>query len=193
MKAKADSHPGAGHGAGQRSGVIRMRYQSNTAFDDLPGYAAALRAHATDIFGKEVEVEFNGLPAEIYGGSMPGEVLDDPYLKHMVQDAALEAALCAPDKVLAAFAEAGRRAIAEGADLLIPAEGILNEVVYSNRLQRIGNAAVMDCVGVVLLHAQMMVRARRVLGLGVGREWSYPRASRELVTKLRRGTGRDTA
>ncbi|MDO9088679.1 MAG: hypothetical protein Q7U62_00855 [Burkholderiaceae bacterium] len=66
-------------------------------------------------------------------------------------------------------------------------------MVYSNRLQRIGNAAVMDCVGVVLLHAQMMVRARRVLGLGVGREWSYPRASRELVTKLRRGTGRDTA
>lgn len=281
----ADSRSGA-HGAAQPGGVIRIRYQSNTAFDDLPGYAAALRAHAKAILGKEVEVEFNGLPAAIFGGSLPGEVLGYPYLKHMVQDAALEAcfqaertgidafiigsfsepllkasrsaidipvlslpesalligcslaercalitlspaqskrvteiverhgmqsrtigccdlggqfseaaleaALRSPAKVLAAFEEAGRRAIAEGADLLIPAEGILNEVVYSNRLQRVGNAAVMDCVGVVLMHAEMMVKARRVLGLGVGRQWSYPKASPELVNTLRRGTGRTT-
>ena len=79
-----------------------------------------------------------------------------------------------------------------GADLVIPAEGVLNEVVYANGLRRIGKATVMDCVGVVLMHAEMMVRARRVLGLEVGREWSYPKASPELVKTLRQGTGRAT-
>ena len=284
-KTSAQAQPGA-DGAAPQKGVIRIHYQSTTSFDDLPGYAAALRAHARDLFGKTVEVEFDGLPAQIYGGAMPGEVLGYPYLKHMVQDAALEAcfqseragfdafiigsfsepllkasrsaidipvlslpesalligcslaercalitlspgqtkrvteiverhglqsrtigchdmggqfgeaaleaALRSPDKVLAAFTEAARGAIAAGADLVIPAEGVLNEVVYSNRLRRIGNACVMDCVGVVLMHAEMMVRARRVLGLEVGREWSYPKARPELVNTLRRGTGRTT-
>ena len=286
MSAKTSSLPGSQHDAAQRAGVIRMRYQSTTSFDDLPGYAAALRAHARAIFGKDVEVEFCGLPAAIYGGAMPGEVLGYHYLKHMVQDAALEAcyqsersgidafiigsfsepllkasrsavdipvmslpesalligcsladrcalitlspgqtkrvteivdrhgmqsrtigcfdmggqfgeaaleaALSSPDKVLAAFTETARRAIAAGADLVRPAEGVLNEVVYANGLRRIGKATVMDCVGVVLMHAEMMVRARRVLGLEVGREWSYPKASPELVKTLRRGTGRAT-
>jgi len=266
-------------------GVLRLHYQSNTSFASLPRYADALRKHARRVLGDAAEVSFHGLDERLYGGCHPGEVLRYPYLKHMVQDAALEAcfqaarsgvdafivgsfsepllkasrsavdlpvlslpesamlvacslaerfalitlsgrqslrvqevvqrhglgsrnagcfdlggrftesdledALDRLDDVLAAFEAAGRRALDAGADVIVPAEGLLNEVVVAAGLQRLADAAVMDAVGVVLLHAQMMVRARHVLGLAVGREWSYPQARPELVDQLRRGTGRD--
>lgn len=263
---------------------LRFHYQSNTSFDSLPRYAAALRAHARSVLGEVADVAFHGLPDHLFGGALPGQVLRYPYLKHLVQDAALEACLQAarsgvdayiigsfsepllqasrsavdipvlslPESALLvgcslaqrcalitlsprqskrvdevverhalqarsagcfdlggrfseadleaamddtaavaqAFEEAGRRAIEAGADLLIPAEGLLNEVVHAHGLHRVGGAAVMDCVGVVLLHAEMMVRARRVLHLGVGREWSYPLAGADLVAQVRQGSGR---
>jgi len=264
---------------------LRIRYQSSTSFDRLPNYAAALRAHAVEVLGETAEVDFQGLPARIYGNALPGEVLRYPYLKHLVQDAALEAcvqaaatgidafiigsfsepalkasrsavdipvlslpesamltacslaerfalitlsprqsvraqevidrhalnARCAgcfdlggsfseadleaamgasrADALVAAFEAAGRRAIDAGADLLIPAEGLLNEVIHRQGLHRIGGAAVMDCVGVSLLHAEMIVRAGRVLKLGFGREWSYPVAAPGLMAQVRAGSG----
>lgn len=262
---------------------LRIHYQSSTSFDSLPRYAQALRTHARAVLGDAAEVGFHGLPDRIYGGALPGQVLRYPYLKHLVQNAALEtciqaarggidayivgsfsepllkesraavdipvlslpesallvgcslaersalitlsprqskrvdqvverhgmqsrsagcfdlggrfseadlaAAMDDPAAVVQAFEEAGRRAIDAGADLLIPAEGLLNEVVYAHQLHRVDGAAVMDCVGVVLLHAEMMVRARRVLHLNVGREWSYPMASEQLVAQMRQGSG----
>ena len=102
----------------------------------------------------------------------------------------LNAALTHPDAVLGAFHDAATRAIAAGADLLLPAEGILNEVIYANRIVRIGGAAVMDCVGVTLLHAEMQVAMKRRLGLGPGRVWSYPMADPAMVATLRRNVGR---
>lgn len=93
------------------------------------------------------------------------------------------------DALVAAFEETGPRAMAAGADLLIPAEGLLNEVIHRQGLHRIGGGAVMDCVGVALLHAEMIVRAGRVLHLGFGREWSYPVAARGLKAQVRAGSG----
>jgi len=74
--------------------------------------------------------------------------------------------------------------------MLLPSEGILNEVVYANRISALHGAAVMDCVGVALLHAEMLVRARRTTGLGYGRAWSYPRAAPELQERMRRNAHR---
>ena len=266
---------------------LRIRYQSSTSFDKLPNYAAALRAHAVAVLGDTAAVDFQGLPARIYGNALPGEVLRYPYLKHLVQDAALEACVQAAatgidafivgsfsepalkasraavdipvlslpesalltactlaerfalitlsprqsvrvdevidrhalrprsagcfdlggrfseddleavmggapaDALVTAFTEAGRRAMAAGADLLIPAEGLLNEVIQRQGLHRIDGAAVMDCVGVALLHAEMIVRAGRVLKLGFGREWSYPVAAAGLMAQVRAGSGLD--
>ena len=99
------------------------------------------------------------------------------------------AGLTDPAALLAAFHVAADHAIASGADLLLPAEGILNEVLYVNGINRIRGAAVMDCVGVVLMHAEMLIRMKRQLGLGVGREWSYPMAPREMTVQLRRNAG----
>jgi Asp/Glu/hydantoin racemase len=102
----------------------------------------------------------------------------------------LSAALTQPDEVLRAFHDAAAQAVAAGADLLLPAEGILNEVMYLNRLASIDGASVMDCVGVTLLHAEMLVAMKGRLGLGPGRLWSYPMASPEMVAELRRNIGR---
>jgi len=265
---------------------LRIHYQSSTSFSHLPNYAAALRDHARAVLGDAAEVAFHGLPDRIYGDALPGEVLRYPYLKHLVQDAALEACVQAaargidafiigsfsepalqasrsavdiavlslPESALLtacslaerfalitlslrqskrvdevidrhglnarsagcfdlggrfseadleaamvtpavaaqvaqAFEEAGRRAIEAGADLLIPAEGLLNEVIRAHGLRRIGAAVVMDAVGVVLLDAERMVRARRILQLDVGREWSYPLASAALMAQVRGGNG----
>lgn len=85
----------------------------------------------------------------------------------------LNAAFTEPAPLLAAFSEVAERAVAEGADLVIPAEGVFNEVLHENGMLRINGATVMDCVGAALLQAEMMVAMRQRLGLGVGRRWSY--------------------
>jgi hypothetical protein len=267
------------------SGAMRICYQSMTAFAEMGAYADRLRAHATAVVMPGTEVRFQGLAPELYGGLVPGDVFPYPYLKYLVQDAALEccvqaeragfdafvigsfsephlrqsrsavdipvlsmpesafltacslaekfalvtlspkyarrvtevvgrhgmglrlagiftlgddlgereasAALDDPRDMLRAFEAASRQAIAAGADMLLPAEGILNEVVHAAHLTSLDGAAVMDCVGVTLLHAEMLVRARRALGLGYGRAWSYPLAPPEMQARLRRNAGRE--
>lgn len=264
---------------------MRICYQSMTAFSDMGAYAARLRDHAASVAAPGTEVHFQGLSPSLYGGLVPGDVFPYPYLKYVVQDAALEAcvqaerqgfdafvigsfsephlrqsrsavdipvlsmpesafltacslaerfalvtlspkyarrvseviarhgmgqrvagtftlgedigereasaALDDPRDMLAAFDAAASQAIAAGADMLLPAEGILNEVIHAGALREVRGAAVMDCVGVVLLHAEMLVRARQSLGLGYGRAWSYPLAPADIQARLRRNAGRE--
>lgn len=263
---------------------MRLLYQSMTAFAAMGAYASQLRAHAAKVVLPETEVTFQGVDPALYGSLVPGDIFPYPYLKHLVQDAALEhcvaaeaqgfdafiigsfsephlrqsrsavdipvlsmpesafltacslaerfalitlsphyarrvsevvvrhgmasrvagifslgatfgereasAALDHPGPMLEAFTGAARQAIEAGADVLLPAEGILNEVVFANGVTRMDGAVVLDCVGVTLLHAEMMVRARATMGLGYGRAWSYPLAPPDLQAQLRRNAGR---
>jgi Asp/Glu/hydantoin racemase len=255
-----------------------------TAFSSVSAYGEILRRHAASVVDPATEVRFRGIDAATYGALVPGDVFPYPYLKHLVQDEALEAcfqseregcdafvigsfsephprqcrsavdipvlslpesafltacalaerfalitlsphyarrlsevvrrhgmeqrvaglfpldeglterdvndALQNPDRLLGAFRHAARLAVDAGADLVIPAEGILNEVAYLHGLREAHGAVVMDAVGVVLLDAEKHVHMKRKLGLGVGRAWSYPRASPELTETLRRNVGR---
>jgi Asp/Glu/hydantoin racemase len=102
-------------------------------------------------------------------------------------EAELEAAFDDPAALIAAFEETASQAVAAGADVVIPAEGVLNEVVFANGVRRIGGATVMDCVGAALLQAEMLVAAHQRLGIGVGRRWSYPRPPADILDELRRG------
>lgn len=86
-----------------------------------------------------------------------------------------------PDAVLAAFSDCARRALAAGADLVIPAEGALNEVLWTNGVRQIDGAVVMDGVAVVVHHAVLMVQLERVAGLGPARATTYPRPGRRLI------------
>ncbi|HYF09223.1 MAG TPA: aspartate/glutamate racemase family protein [Acetobacteraceae bacterium] len=99
----------------------------------------------------------------------------------------LEAAFDNPAPLIATFTEAAERAVANGADVVIPAEGVLNEVLVANGVRRVDGATVMDCVGAALLQAEMMVAVRKRLGLGVGRRWSYATPPPEILADLRSG------
>lgn len=97
----------------------------------------------------------------------------------------LEAALEAPEALVAAFETVGRQAIANGADLILPAEGVFNEVLAGQGLSRLDRVPVMDCVGAVILQAELMVNLRQRMGLTVGREWAYARPEAEVLAEVR--------
>ncbi len=101
----------------------------------------------------------------------------------------LVAGFDAPARVIAAFEAAAQRAVGDGAELVIPAEGVLNELLYENRVQRIAQVPVLDCVGATFLHAELMVRMRRATGLSIGRAWDHARPDDVMLQALRRHAG----
>jgi hypothetical protein len=92
---------------------------------------------------------------------------------------------------VASFEATARRAIAEGADVIIPAEGVFNELLFAHGVQRIDGVSVMDCVGVTFLYAEMLVNLRRATGLEVGRRWEYSRPPEPVIAHVRRAAGLD--
>ncbi|ANN67838.1 aspartate/glutamate racemase family protein [Bordetella bronchialis] len=93
-----------------------------------------------------------------------------------------------PRPVIESFQHCARQAIAEGADVIIPAEGMLAEILYVNKVSRIGEVPVMDVFGVTWAYAAMLATLRARTGLGVGRQWHYHRNDPDLVREL---AGRD--
>jgi Asp/Glu/hydantoin racemase len=87
-----------------------------------------------------------------------------------------------PDVILSSFESSVRRAIADGADLIIPAEGALNEVLWSHGIHEVNGATVSDGLGLVTAYAELLVRLKRVSGIGASRLNSYPKATPELVS-----------
>jgi allantoin racemase len=98
----------------------------------------------------------------------------------------LSQAFAQPGPVLRSFRAAAGRAVADGADLIIPAEGVFNEVLAAQGIRGIDGAAVMDCVAVACAYAEMLVALRRRTGLDVGRRWDHARPDAATITALRR-------
>lgn len=98
----------------------------------------------------------------------------------------LVAAFDRPESVLAAFDRVACSAIEAGAELVIPAEGVLNELIYAHRHHRVDDVPILDCVGATFLHAELMVRMRRSSDLVVGRRWEHAKPDGELASALRR-------
>ena len=94
-----------------------------------------------------------------------------------------------PKPVIDLFNRAAERAIAAGAELVIAAEGVLNEVLVAHAYQRVGQTPVLDCVGATFLYAEMMVALRRTTGLAVSRVWDHAKPDATLVAELRRAAG----
>lgn len=110
-------------------------------------------------------------------------------LEPRITEKDLVAAFDAPDRIVEAFSATARAAVAAGAELVIPAEGVLNELLYAHRVQRIDDTPVLDCVGATFLHAELMVRMRRTSGLTVGRAWDHARPDASMLGSLRRVAG----
>lgn len=64
-------------------------------------------------------------------------------------------------------------AVAQGADVIIPAEGVLNTALSRRGIREIAGAPVLDAYAALLLHAEMLVRLQRATGLKVSRTGSY--------------------
>jgi len=77
--------------------------------------------------------------------------------------------------------------VARGAEIIIPADGVLNEfLVRRRRLTARGGVPVMDSLGALFQHAAFLVRLARTTGTRVSRHQFYAKPSRAMVEHVRR-------
>ena len=101
-----------------------------------------------------------------------------------LDEAAAVALLADPAAGLAAFRAAASRAVAAGADAVIPAESILATLVARHALYEQDGAAVLDAVAIPAAFAEMVVTLHRRAGLRTGRRWHMPLAPDGLLEQL---------
>ncbi len=73
------------------------------------------------------------------------------------------------------FLSAVARVVLAGADVVVPAEGILSELVRARRTTAVAGAPVLDSVEISIAHVVMMSRLFRSGAVGMGRLVSYPK------------------
>jgi allantoin racemase len=77
------------------------------------------------------------------------------------------------------------KAIAEGADVIIPGEGVLNEFAFSRGITSCDGVPILDGNAAVWHYAIMMAGLNQKNGLIVSRKLSYPKPSRETMDSVR--------
>jgi allantoin racemase len=83
------------------------------------------------------------------------------------------------------FLDSCRKAVAAGADVIIPGEGVLNEFAFSRGITSWDGVPILDGNAAVWHYAILMAGLKQKTGLGVGRKLSYPKPSREAMDSLR--------
>ncbi len=68
-----------------------------------------------------------------------------------------------------------KRCVQEGADVIIPMEGILAQVLATEGIKEIDGAVIMDGIGVPVMIAENNARIWKRTGTRVGRHWTYER------------------
>ncbi|TCT08424.1 Asp/Glu/hydantoin racemase [Tepidamorphus gemmatus] len=105
----------------------------------------------------------------------------DPPLDEFELDQAFAGSAAFVDR----FSAQAGNLIAAGADIIIPAEGVLNVALVRNRVTTIAGAPVLDSYGALLTLAEAMVRLRRTSGLTVSRVGEFARPPADIVNGLR--------
>jgi allantoin racemase len=83
------------------------------------------------------------------------------------------------------FCANARRLIAKGADVLIPAEGVLNTLMVRNALAEFDGVPVLDSYGAVLAIAETLVHLKNRTGLRVSRSGAYANPPAPIVDHIR--------
>jgi allantoin racemase len=122
-----------------------------------------------------MSVEAHGLQARVLDVTAIDPPLDEP---------ALAAGYRNPAPIIAAFTRAAEQAIAAGADVIIPAEGVLAQLLVINGVTTIAGAPVLDVFAAAWCYAQMLMRLWSRTGLRVGRNWHYRRDDVDLIRDL---------
>lgn len=66
-----------------------------------------------------------------------------------------------PDALITRMEAAAFRCLAAGANIIVPAEGVLNAMLASNGVRILAGAPVVDAVASLIAHAEMLVQLRR--------------------------------
>ena len=85
--------------------------------------------------------------------------------------------------------QACRQVIDGGADVIIPGDGVLNEFLVRHGVTEVDGVPVLDSLGVLFHHAQMLARLRRSTGLTASRRQYYAKPPREMLTVARAFAG----
>lgn len=93
-------------------------------------------------------------------------------------------------RVIEPFLATAREVIAQGADVIIPAEGFLSQVLSENEVRELDGVSIVDCVAVTMAYAELMGSLRRATGLHVGRRWEYLKADADITRLLSEHAGR---
>ncbi len=83
------------------------------------------------------------------------------------------------------FFNSCRKAIIEGADVIIPGEGVLNEFAFSRGITSCDGVPILDGNAAVWHYAILMAGLHQKNGLTVSRKLSYPKPSRESMESIR--------
>lgn len=87
-------------------------------------------------------------------------------------------------RAIAEFERAARRAIAQGADVLIPAEGIINVLLADLGIREVDGYPVLDSWAAVLGYAEMAVALRRTTGQVPSRNLHYGKVGRQVAHQV---------
>ena len=82
-----------------------------------------------------------------------------------------------------------RVAVDRGADLVIPAEGVLNTCLVRRGIRALAGVPVLDAYGTLLSYAEMLVRLRRSTGTQVSHAGAYGRPTAEAIDHFAGATG----
>lgn len=105
---------------------------------------------------------------------LESRVLEVTSLSPGMDEYELIAARDNPSALVAAFTNTARDLIGRGADVIIPAEGVMAEIFAHQGLKQIDKAVVVDVFAAAWSHALSLVRLRRA-GIGTSRAWLYSR------------------
>jgi allantoin racemase len=108
-------------------------------------------------------------------------------LEPPIDEFALEADEATARAIEERFDHGCARIIERGAEMVIPADGVLNEfLVRRGRLTARGGVPVMDSLGVLFQHAAFLAGLARTKAASVSRHQFYARPSQALVDHVRR-------
>jgi Asp/Glu/hydantoin racemase len=84
-----------------------------------------------------------------------------------------------------AFARASADLVQAGAEVIIPGDGFLNELVWRRGITEMHGAIVLDSLGVLFRHAGFMAGLRQTMGIEVSRAGHYAKAPAAMLEQAR--------
>lgn len=91
-----------------------------------------------------------------------------------------------PQPIIDKFIEAAQKAIAQGADVLIPGEGPMNIFLATHHIHHVGNVPIVDSFGAGIKMCESLVDLQKVSGMTITRQGYFnEKPPVEIVEKLR--------